>query len=131
MLLPASRTTRDVIRPAMEKIGVYVEVVEAYQTVAPAARGENVARLLRDAEADYIVFTSPSTVANLAAILEADDLAPQLAGTRVACIGPVTAEAARSHGLTVHIQPEEHTGKAVVAAIIDDSSEKRSAAVVL
>src|SRR6266508_3610352 len=30
MLLPASRTTRDVIRPAMEKIGVYVEVVEAY-----------------------------------------------------------------------------------------------------
>ena len=69
MLLPASRTTRDVIRPAMEKIGVYVEVVEAYQTVAPAAKGENVARLLRDAGADYIVFTSPSTVANLAAIL--------------------------------------------------------------
>ncbi len=131
MLLPASRTTRDVIRPAMEKIGVYVEVVEAYQTVAPAAKGENVARLLRDAGADYIVFTSPSTVANLAAILEADHLAPHLAGTRVACIGPVTADAARSHGLTVHIQPEEHTGKAVVAAIIDDSSEKRSAAVVL
>jgi uroporphyrinogen III methyltransferase / synthase len=131
MLLPASRTTRDVIRPAMEKIGVYVEVVEAYQTVAPAAKGENVARLLRDAGADYIVFTSPSTVANLAAILEADHLAPHLVGTRVACIGPVTAEAARSHGLTVHIQPEEHTGKAVVAAIIDDSSEKRSAAVVL
>ena len=131
MLLPASRTTRDVIRPAMEKIGVYVEVVEAYQTVAPAAKGENVARLLRDAGADYIVFTSPSTVANLAAILEADHLAPHLAGTRVACIGPVTAEAARSHGLTVHIQPEEHTGRAVVAAIIDDSSEKRSAAVVL
>jgi hydroxymethylbilane synthase len=131
MLLPASRTTRDVIRPAMEKIGVYVEVVEAYQTVAPAAKGENVARLLRDAGADYIVFTSPSTVANLAAILEADHLAPHLVGTRVACIGPVTAEAARSHGLTVHIQPEEHTGKAVVTAIIDDSSEKRSAAVVL
>ena len=131
MLLPASRTTRDVIRPAMEKIGVYVEVVEAYQTVAPAAKGENVARLLRDAGADYIVFTSPSTVANLAAILEADHLAPHLAGTRVACIGPVTAEAARSHGLTVHIQPEEHTGKAVVAAIVADSSEKRSAAVVL
>jgi hydroxymethylbilane synthase len=131
MLLPASRTTRDVIRPAMGKIGVHVEVVEAYQTVAPAARGENVARLLRDAGADYIVFTSPSTVANLAAILEADYLAPHLAGTRVACIGPVTAEAARSHGLTVHIQPEEHTGKAVVAAIVADSSEKRSAAVVL
>jgi hydroxymethylbilane synthase len=129
MLLPASRTTRDVIRPAMEKLGVYVEVVEAYQTVTPAAKGENVARLLRDAEADYIVFTSPSTVDNLAAILEADHLAPHLVDTRVACIGPVTAEAARSHGLTVHIQPEEHTGQAVVTAIIADCAEKRSAAV--
>jgi hydroxymethylbilane synthase len=129
MLLPASRTTRDVIRPAMEKIGVYVEVVEAYQTMTPAAKGENVARLLRNAEADYIVFTSPSTVANLAAILETDHLAPHLADTRVACIGPVTAEAARSHSLTVHIQPEEHTGQAVVTAIVTDCIEKRSAAV--
>jgi uroporphyrinogen III methyltransferase/synthase len=131
MLLPASRTTRDVIRPAMEKIGVYVEVVEAYQTVTPAAKGENVARLLRDAEADYIIFTSPSTVANLAAILETDHLAPYLANTRVACIGPVTAEAARQHGLTVHLQPVEHTGRAIVTAIVADCSEKRSAAIVL
>src|SRR5262249_34782073 len=127
MLLPASRTTRDVIRPAMEMIGVYVEVVEAYQTVTPAAKGENVARLLRDTDADYIVFTSPSTVANLAAILETDHLAPHLANTRVACIGPVTAEAARSHGLTVHIQPEEHTGKAVVSALAAASSEQGTA----
>src|SRR5262249_12838382 len=121
MLLPASRTTRDVIRPAMEKIGVYVEVVEAYQTVTPATSGEEVAKLFRAAEADYIVFTSPSTVANLAAILETDHLAPHLANTRVACIGPVTADAARLHGLAVHIQPEEHTGQAVVTAIIADN----------
>ncbi|MGH9751187.1 MAG: uroporphyrinogen-III synthase [Blastocatellia bacterium] len=129
MLLPASRTTRDVIRPAMEKIGAYVEVVEAYQTVTPAAKGENVARLLRNAEADYIIFTSPSTVANLATILETDHLAQYLANTRVACIGPVTAEAARLHGLTVRLQPEEHTGQAIVMAIVADCSEKRSAAV--
>ena len=127
MLLPASRTTRDVIRPAMEKIGVYVEVVEAYQTVTPATNGVAVARLLRDAEADYIIFTSPSTVANLATILETDHLTPQLADTRVACIGPVTAEAARLHGLTVHIQPEEHTGRAIVSAIVNDSSERPAA----
>ena len=130
MLLPASRTTRDVIRPAMERIGVHVEVVEAYQTVAPAASGEDVAKLFRNAEADYIIFTSPSTVANLAAILETDHLAPHLANTRVACIGPVTAEAARLHGLTVHIQPEEHTGQAVVTAIVADNFERRPPAVV-
>src|SRR5581483_5769032 len=32
MLLPASRTTRDVIRPALTDLGVSVDVVEAYQT---------------------------------------------------------------------------------------------------
>jgi len=121
MLLPASRTTRDVIRPAMEKIGVYVEVVEAYQTVLPATSSADVTALIRDAHADYILFTSPSTVANLAALLETDHLAAPLAGARVACIGPVTAEAAALHGLPVHIQPEEHTGQAIVTAIVADS----------
>ncbi len=125
MLLPASRTTRDVIRPAMEKIGVYVEVVEAYQTVLPVTTGEEVTKLFRSASADYIIFTSPSTVANLATILETDHLAPYLANTRVACIGPVTAEAAQLHGLTVHIQPEEHTAQAVVMAIVADSLKRK------
>ena len=109
MLLPAARTTRDVIRPALGKLGVEVNVVEAYQTVLPAMKSEELIKLLLDAQSDYIIFTSPSTIANLALLLETDNLATQLPLTRVACIGPVTAEAARLHGLSVHIQPEEHT----------------------
>jgi uroporphyrinogen-III synthase len=126
MLLPASKTTRDVIRPAMEKIGVYVQVVEAYQTVLPQASSAEVIKLLREAKSDYIVFTSPSTVANLAAILETDHLAPLLARARVVCIGPVTAEAAGQYGLEVHIQPKEHTGEAIVRALAADSLKRRS-----
>src|SRR5262249_35989274 len=129
MLLRASRTTRDVIRPALEKIGVYVEVVDAYQTVTPTTTGAAAATLLRISEADNTIFSTPSTVANLATILETDHLAPQMANTRVACIGPVTAEAARLHGLTVHIQPEEHTGQAIVAAIVADNFERYPTAV--
>jgi hydroxymethylbilane synthase len=121
MLLPASRTTRDVIRPALEKVGVYVEVVEAYQTVMPATSGAEVTQLICEANADFIIFTSPSTITNLAALLETDHLAPYLAKTRVACIGPVTAEAARLYGLEVHIQPDEHTSEAIVRALVADS----------
>lgn len=121
MLLPASKITRDVIRPAMEKIGVYVEVVEAYQTVLPSSASKDVMKLIRDANADYIIFTSPSTVANLAAILETDHLTPHLNNCRVACIGPVTADAARLHGLEVHIQPKEHTAEAIIRALAADS----------
>jgi hydroxymethylbilane synthase len=122
MLLPASQATRDVIRPALEKVGVYVEVVEAYQTVLPATSGAEVAQLIREANADFIIFTSPSTVTNLAALLETDHLAPHLAKTRVACIGPVTAEAAQLYGLEVHIQPDEHTSEAIVRALVADST---------
>jgi hydroxymethylbilane synthase len=126
MLLPASHTTRDVIRPALEKIGVYVEVVEAYRTVMPNVSRAEVNGLIRSANAAYIIFTSPSTVSNLAALLETDHLAPYLTATRVACIGPVTADAARVHGLEVHIQPEEHTGQAIVSALVTDRRERGS-----
>lgn len=121
MLLPAAKVTRDVIRPAMEKIGVEVEIVEAYQTVLPAMSSAEALNLIREANADYIIFTSPSTVGNLAAILETDHLTPHLANSRVACIGPVTADAARLHGLEVHLQPKEHTGQAIVRALAVDS----------
>lgn len=127
MLLPASNITLDMIRPAMEKIGVYVEVVEAYQTVLPASASNEVRKLIQEASADYIIFTSPSTVANLAAILETDHLTPYLANARIACIGPVTAEAAELHGLQVDIQPQEHTAEAVVRALAIDSLQLRAA----
>lgn len=127
MLLPAAKVTRDVIRPAMEKIGVEIEVVEAYQTVLPAMTAAQAMQLIGEANADYIIFTSPSTVANLATILETDHLTPHLRKARVACIGPVTAEAARLHGLVVNIQPKEHTGEAVVRALALDSLNLKEA----
>src|SRR5581483_3875960 len=120
MLLPASRTTRDVIRPALTDLGVSVDVVEAYQTVLPEKSGEIIA-MLTSRPADYIIFTSPSTVANLATLLETDNLSKWFPQTRVACIGPVTAESAQVHGLQVHVQPEEHTSKGLVKALIEDS----------
>jgi len=125
MLLPAAKLTRDVIRPAMEKIGVEVEVVEAYQTVLPAMNAAQAMKLISEANADYIIFTSPSTVANLATILETDHLMPHLKNSRVACIGPVTAETAQLHGLEIHIQPKEHTGEAVARVLAVDSLKRR------
>lgn len=121
MLLPASHIARDVLRPALAQAGIHVEVVEAYQTVLPDISREQVLALLGAAQADYIIFTSPSTVANLATLLETEQLAAQLDATRVVCIGPVTAAAAQSHGLTINLQPAEHTGQAIIAALVEDS----------
>lgn len=119
MLLPASRTTRDVIRPALTPLGVSVEVIEAYQTVLPD-NSERITQLLTSVAADYIIFTSPSTVANLAALLETDNLTTWFTSTRIACIGPITAESAQMYGLTAQVLPEEHTSKGLVRALLDD-----------
>jgi uroporphyrinogen-III synthase len=121
MLLPAAKATRDVIRPSLAKLGVTVEVVEAYQNVLPDVSNEEIVSLLSHAQADYVIFTSPSTVNNLAVLLDSDNLAVHLPKTRVACIGPVTAKAAEQCGLTVHLLPDEHTAPAIVDLLVQDS----------
>ncbi len=121
MLLPAAKTTRDVIRPSLEKLGVTVDVVETYQNVLPDVSTEEVISLIGQQPADYVIFTSPSTVNNLAVLLDSDQLTAHLPNTRVACIGPVTAKAAEQCGLTVHLLPQQHTAPAIVELLIQDS----------
>jgi uroporphyrinogen III methyltransferase/synthase len=123
MLLPAASATRDAIRPALALLGVQVDVVAAYQTALPAVTAAEALRLLSAPPADYIIFTSPTTVAHLAALLETQDLAAALAATRVACLGPATAAAARRAGLQVALQPAEQSVPALVAALAEAARE--------
>jgi uroporphyrinogen-III synthase len=96
--------------------------VTAYRTrlarsLPPAAR-----TALRDGRVDAIAFTSASTVRGFAGA------AGPLGGRpRVVCIGPVTARAAREHGLTVHAVARPHTLDAMVAAVERSLSRYRSA----
>ena len=46
-----------------------------------------------------------------------EDAGRLAARATVACIGPVTAEAARDAGLTVAVQPSTFTGEALVRAL--------------
>jgi len=119
MLLPGSDIARDVIRTGLGRFGAEVELVEAYRTVRPEGSQEELRSVIDASRGDYIIFTSPSTVVNLAFLLGADDLSSILAGLRAICIGPVTAEAARRHGLDVD-QPAESTVDAIVKLLIAD-----------
>lgn len=55
---------------------------------------------------DVITFTSPSSVQNFKSIVEKYNFHPK---PLIACIGPVTAQAARDAGFTVDIEAKEHT----------------------
>ncbi len=120
MLLPAAKATRDVIRPTLEKLGVEVDVVEAYQNTLPEFSVNEVQDLISKDQIDYAIFTSPSTITNLSLLLDSENLAAFLRKTKIACIGPVTAQSAQRCGLNVHLQPKEHTAPAIVDEIIND-----------
>lgn len=55
---------------------------------------------------DVITFTSPSSVQNFKSIVEKYSFHPK---PLIACIGPVTAQAARDTGFTVDVEAQEHT----------------------
>ena len=57
MLLPRAAVARDVIPVELQKLGAAVDVVEAYRNVPPSHKGPV-------PKADWITFTSSSTVQN-------------------------------------------------------------------
>ncbi len=122
-LLPRAAVARDFLPNALTGGGARVDAVPAYRTVIPADldRGRMTAMLA--GSADCIVFTSPSTVKNLALLFDTFDLSTVLTGVNVACIGEVTANAASEYGLKVAIQPSRSNAATLGRAIADYYAE--------
>lgn len=115
VLVARAAEARDVLPEALRERGGDVDVVALYETVAepPEAGAVEAARA-----ADYLTFTSSSTVRNLVAAL-GEDL-PQ--NTRVVSIGPITSEAAREAGLKVDVEAERHDIEGLIEALLADAS---------
>lgn len=104
-------------------MGAVVREVTLYRTTVPSGAGERLAEAL-ESGVDVVTFTSSSTVTNLVALLGGD--VARLEGTRVACIGRVTAETARKAGLNVDILAEDSTAAGLVDAIVGHYMRKGS-----
>jgi uroporphyrinogen III methyltransferase/synthase len=114
VLVARAREARDVLPEALRDRGAEVDVVALYETVReePAAEAVEAA-----GGADYVTFTSSSTVRNLTDAL--GERFPDAA--RVVSIGPVTSEAARDAGLTVDVEAERHDIDGLVSALLADA----------
>jgi len=110
-LLPRARAAREILPEEIRKRGGSIDVVPVYETHLPETSGlpENDAR-----EVDMVTFASPSSVTNYLSIW-GDRLHPKA----VACIGPVTADCATAHGLTVDVIPKTYTIPALADAVVD------------
>ena len=112
VLIARAAEAREVLPDALRKKGAQVDVVTLYETVAEEPNPE---ALERARDADFITFTSASTVRNF--VKAAGNGIPN--GARVVSIGPVTSEAIREAGLSVDVEAERHDVEGLVGALLD------------
>ena len=121
ILLPHADIGRELLADELRKQGADVTEVVAYRTVAVEGDREgepDIYRMLLERSIDVVTFTSASAVRNIVRVLGAEPAADLLGSTLVACIGPVTAEAASQCNIATTIQPASHTIPALVDAIV-------------
>lgn len=109
ILLPRADIARSELPNALRNAGANVHEVAAYrtQTITPPRR----ALVELSKGVDVIVFCSPSAVRRYVA------LGLGIAEAMIACLGPVTAEAARRAGLPVEVVAENHSTGGLVSAL--------------
>jgi uroporphyrinogen-III synthase len=106
MLLPRAAKARRTLADELRHRGALVDDIPTYDTVPTDDPRPDLSGV------DAITFTSGSTVQYF---LDGSAVPP---GARVICIGPQTAERARSLGLDVHAVAGDYTEDGLIAALV-------------
>jgi len=116
-LLRAEVANRE-LPEALEELGAIVDDIAIYKTVAetedPAGAG---ARLLAEG-ADWVTFTSSSTVEHFHARFGLPKLVKQFPGLKIASIGPETSKTIRALKLEPAFEAKEHTTDGLIEALL-------------
>lgn len=116
VLVPQSDVAEPNLVAGLGKLGLDVQFIAAYRTVAvPVA--DAVVTDVASGRIGAILVSSGSVARQIAA-----QLAPLPEGTVVACIGPRTAFDARAAGLTVDLIAEDRSADALVAALVEHAT---------
>jgi uroporphyrinogen III methyltransferase/synthase len=116
VLVARAAEARDVLPEALAERGADVDVLALYDTVAEPLSDAQLERL---AAADYVTFTSSSTVTFLLGALDGRGFPAQ---ARVLSIGPVTSATAREQGLEVAVEASRHDIDGLVEALLEDAA---------
>lgn len=115
ILLPQAAVARDLVPRELSRAGAHVDVVEAYQTVAPAGLADR-ARSILDRKPHWITFASSSAVSNYIGAAGRESLRE----IKTASIGPITSATLRDH----HIEPTVEAQPHSIAGLVDAISGK-------
>ncbi len=117
ILVPRARQNRDSLPAILAKRGAQVEILPVYELASPAGTAAALSQLFAGEPVDAVTFTSTATVQNFAAAFEPAELRTLMGRTKVACMGPVTADTARQLGMRVDIIAAEYTTRGLAAAV--------------
>lgn len=117
VLVARALEARDVLPEGLTDMGAEVDVVALYRTEAGELDTDS---LDRASNADYLTFTSSSTVKNLLDALP-DGAIP--GSPRIISIGPITSQTARDAGLEVAVEASQHDIDGLVDALVEDASQ--------
>jgi uroporphyrinogen III methyltransferase/synthase len=133
-LVARASQARDVLPDALRERGAQVDVLALYETLAEPLSP----RVLEQARgADYIVFTSSSTVRYFldaaGEVRAPDDVSPDdthpaatalSPSTRIVSIGPVTSATLREHGLEPDVEATRHDIDGLLDALLSDAGAR-------
>jgi uroporphyrinogen III methyltransferase/synthase len=103
---------------ALEELGAIVDDIAVYKTVPETADLTGSAASLLESGADWITFTSASTVEHFHARFDLQKLLKQFPKTRLASIGPETSKAIKALELKPSLEAKEHTVDGLVNALL-------------
>lgn len=121
-LLRAENANPD-LPQALEKLGAIVDDIAVYKTVAETADPDGAGAALRKNGADWITFTSGSTVDHFHARFDLPKLLKKFPQTKLASIGPETSKAIRALGLEPSLEAKIHTTEGLTAALQKSKSK--------
>ncbi len=116
ILLPRADIAREVLAVELGKRSAIVHEIAAYRTLPAGLDPAGLYELRRGVDA--ITFTSSSAARNFVALTQYP-LHPLHPLTKIACIGPITAQTAREVGLPADIVATEYTTDGLIAALAD------------
>lgn len=112
---------------ALEELGAIVDDIGLYKTVAETEDPTGAAARLLAEGADWLTFTSGSTVEHFHTRFDLPKLLKQFPQLKIASIGPETTKALAALKLKPALEAQEHTTDGLVAALLKGAPSTRSA----
>jgi uroporphyrinogen III methyltransferase/synthase len=122
-LLRAEVANRE-LPAALEAMGAIVDDIGCYKTVPETEDPGGAAAKLLESGADWVTFTSGSTVDHFHQRFDLPVLLKKFPQMRIASIGPETSKALAALGVTPNIEASEHTIDGLIEALLEAARAK-------